>query len=63
MGEILNHLFENLMKDLLEHLPGIRDLIHDLAEDLQTQEHVENDFGIICQNLILLDHLLVKSLV
>ena len=61
--QILNDLLQNLLQNLLKHLPRIRDFIHDLAEHLKTQEHVEYDFRIVSQDFIFLDHLLVEPLV
>lgn len=51
------------MENLLKHPPRIRDFIHDLAEDFQAQEHVQNDLGVVGQYLILLDHLLIQPFV
>jgi hypothetical protein len=51
------------VENRFEHPPRIRYFIHDLAEDLQAQEHVQNDFGVVGQYLIFLNHLLIQPLV
>ena len=63
LSKVLDGLLKDLLKNLLEHLPGICDFIHDLAEHFETQEHVEDYFGIVSQNFIFLDHLFVQPLV
>lgn len=63
LSETLDSLSENRLQDLLKHLPGVCDFIHDLAENLEAQVHVEDNFGVIGQNFILLDHLSVHPLV
>lgn len=59
LSKISDCLFENLMENRFEHPPRIRYFIHDLAEDLQAQEHVQNDFSIVGKYLIFLNHLLI----
>jgi len=63
LSKILDDLLENLLQDLLEHLPGICDFIHYLAEHFEAQEHVENHLGVVCEDFILLNHFLIHSLV
>lgn len=63
MSETLDCLFENRLQDLLEHLPRVCYFIHDLAQDFETQEHIEDDFGVVGEDFVLLDHLSVHSLV
>ena len=63
LGEPLDRLLKNRMQDLLKHLPRVCDLVHDLAEHLETQEHVEDDLGVVGQDLVLGDHLSVHALI
>lgn len=59
LSKISDGLFKDLLKNLFEHPPRIRDFVHDLAEDFQAQEHVQNDLSVVGQYLILLDHLFI----
>ena len=56
-------MLQNLLKNLLEHLPRICDFIHDLAEHLDRQVHVEDDLRVVGEDLKLLDQLCVDALV
>ena len=63
LGEPLDRLLKNRMQDLLKHLPRVCDLVHDLAEHLKTQVHVQNYLGVESENLVLLNHLGIHALV
>ena len=59
----LDDLLEDLLQNLLEHLPRVSDFVHDLAKDFEAQEHVEDDLGVVGEDLVLLHHFLVHALV
>lgn len=63
VSKLLDDVVENLREDVLEDAPAVRNLVHDLAEDLGAQEHVEDDLGIVGEDVVLLYHLFVHSLV
>lgn len=53
LSHVFDDLLEDLMKNRLEHFPGIGDLVHYLAHYLKTEVHAENNLGIVSENLIL----------
>lgn len=51
------------MQNTLEHFPRVGDLVHDLAQNLETKEHIEDHLGVVGEDLILLYHLLIHAFV